>query len=646
MNSTVKINNKERKIWEIILIALCTVYFGAVLYSVGYSVAVFPLIILAFLALMGFSFKGKPRILKDIYLFIILFIDIVYFYQLITLIAIAEENGIVYLIILLHDNLGLMTLPAVLALYLAVRAFLNRRLTAFIVPVPFALLAVTDYYVTLFRGHEIVFPDLISFKTALNVAGNYSFNPVIPLALIVVPYILTVIIATCIDPDKSPVPLRIVFGVCSILSLVIAVKITDNYFKDHKLEQWEYNSAQYNTFFMNFNESIIKSIVFKPDNYDLDILNSEDSGITASSGDAPNIIVIMNESYTDISVYRDYTGDIEDPDPFWDSLTENTVHGYALSSVYGGNTANSEFEFLTGLSMFNIPEGAVVYNQYLNNDVPSLPRFLDSLGYTSTAMHPYRANGWRRNVVYPMLGFDGMYFEDDFTADDGGRIRDYISDRFAYEHMLDYTGGLNDPYFMFLITMQNHGGYDTDLNGSFVPHVYLDDPVHEDLNNFLSLIHESDMALEYLIDQLKESDDKYVVLIFGDHQPSVYFTNLHSDTEPGGSAWVIPYLIWTNYDIDPSLTRELDHTEDYTSINYLSLDLLTVAGITPDPYYDLLYRIRDEVPCINSAGYRLQGESGFHPRDELTDNRMMEVYSYLTYDVLFDRNDSTLTAVG
>ena len=484
----------------------------------------------------------------------------------------------------------------------------------------------------------------------MNVAGNYTFDPVIPIALVIVPYMLTIYCSLNIEPmtGGKKVFLRISYGICAVLSFILSLSLTSSYFKDHKIEQWEYNPAHYNTFYMNFYASALNSIIKEPDGYNIDALNAEDRGQSPYlPNEAPNIIVIMNESYTDISIYSDRLGNIDNPAPFWDSLTENTIHGYALSSVYGGNTANSEFEFLTGLSMINFPEGSVVYSQFISNDIPSLPRFLDNLGYTSTAMHPYLANGWRRNVVYNMIGFDNMYFVDDFNVNEGDILRDYVSDRCAYDNLIDLCeASQNGLGFYFLITMQNHGDFFDTHNGSFIPQTYSDDPMNNDLNNYLSLIHESDLALEDLINELKNKNERYIVLIFGDHQPSIYFTNANSNDEPGGTKWVIPYLILANYDIDPSLIDELDHTSDYTSINYLSLDLLTVAGIGPDSYYGFLYRVRDEIPSINAAGYRLSGEEGYHDRYEESNDRMLELYSYLTYDVLFDSDNSTLTQVN
>ena len=64
----------------------------------------------------------------------------------------------------------------------------------------------------------------------------------------------------------------------------------------------------------------------------------------------PTIIVVMSESYADLSVVGDFSTNRE-ATPFYDSLTENTMKGYALSSVFGAKTPNSEWEFMTGNSM-------------------------------------------------------------------------------------------------------------------------------------------------------------------------------------------------------------------------------------------------------------------------------------------------------
>ena len=120
----------------------------------------------------------------------------------------------------------------------------------------------------------------------------------------------------------------------------------------------------------------------------------------------PNIIVIMDEAFSDLSVL----GDLEtnkDYMPFVHSLqngADNTITGYLNVSVCGGNTADTEFEFLTGNTMAFLPAGSIPYQQYIKDTTPSLASYLKGLGYETYAQHPYNASGWNRETVYPLLG--------------------------------------------------------------------------------------------------------------------------------------------------------------------------------------------------------------------------------------------------
>lgn len=107
----------------------------------------------------------------------------------------------------------------------------------------------------------------------------------------------------------------------------------------------------------------------------------------------------MNEAFSDLSVLGEFTTNKEYL-PFIQSLTDNTVKGNVYVSVKGGNTPNSEFEFLTGTSMAYLPAGSIPYQQYINSDTPSMVSQLEELGYSTTAMHPYPASrmGKKRGI--------------------------------------------------------------------------------------------------------------------------------------------------------------------------------------------------------------------------------------------------------
>ena len=113
-------------------------------------------------------------------------------------------------------------------------------------------------------------------------------------------------------------------------------------------------------------------VVEKPDGYNKEdaaaLLASYDTNDTESATHTPNIIVIMNEAFSDLSVLGDFETN-EDYMPFLHSLmqegTPNTISGHLNVSVLGGNTANTEFEFLTGCSMAFLPFRSIPYDTYM-----------------------------------------------------------------------------------------------------------------------------------------------------------------------------------------------------------------------------------------------------------------------------------------
>lgn len=80
----------------------------------------------------------------------------------------------------------------------------------------------------------------------------------------------------------------------------------------------------------------------------------------------PNVIAIMNESFADLKAVGDLQTS-KDYMPFFRKLKENTIKGYTYSSVFGGNTANSEFEFMTGNTLAFLPDNSVPYQLFLRS---------------------------------------------------------------------------------------------------------------------------------------------------------------------------------------------------------------------------------------------------------------------------------------
>lgn len=536
----------------------------------------------------------------------------------------------------------------VLAIIFAVTA--NWKVSVTITLFILELMLVINALVLSFRGKEFGPMDILSFKTALIVAGQYKIKITRRLFLNCIAFGAALLSQFSIPPmprrEISSIYLRLgALGVAVIAFLTIAVGSADI-----RLRSWSNEGSKFNGYLLNFCIGIREARLDAPEKYNKTVLDScaeryDADKDTIPQGDMPNIIVIMDESFADFNIYNDKLSTNIPVTPFIDSLYENTIKGYAMTSVYGGNTSNEEYEFLTGHSMAFLPQHSVVYQQYISGEMYSIAHLLNSYGYTCMATHPYEATGWSRNVILPFLGFEKYTAQDDYPGEN--RIRELISDQEMFEYVLNclYTKE-KGPLFLMGITMQNHGGYE--YNGAdFEQTIVLEGyggqyPLAE---QYLSLIHETDRAVEYLLTELEKYEEDTIVLFYGDHYPGV---ELGLFEEMNGGAldtldeqmlqYTIPFFVWANYDISPEFVER-------TSISYLSLYLLENAGFELPAYYRVLKDIQEVIPVINAFGYYSLENSRFIPIDEATGNEaeMLAIYEMLQYNNLIDaanRNDA------
>jgi phosphoglycerol transferase MdoB-like AlkP superfamily enzyme len=400
-----------------------------------------------------------------------------------------------------------------------------------------------------------------------------------------------------------------------------------------------------NGYYTNFYISIRDYFVKPPEGYSQNTIREleKDYPVTDSHSDQefPDILMIMSESYADLSILGSELKTNIPVTPFLDSLKENTISGYVLASIFGGTTANSEFEALTGYSLHFLPEGATPYQQYLQQNTYSLNWVLRSLGYRCNATHPYYASGWNRTTAYPLLGFSQSTFIDDYPRNN--LIREYVSDQEMFEYLLDaLEQSQESPQFLFGVTMQNHGDYGF-LEDNLDEYIYLENykSDYPQAESYLTLIHESDKALEYLLTQLQQSEKKTIVLFFGDHLPkleSAFYEEVHggsfSNLEDLMLQYTVPFFIWANYDIP-------EQTVTCTSMNYLGRYLLEVIGIDLPPYYQFLKETEQVLPALNAFGYYSKDCGTIIPYDEAEgkEAEMLNLYRILQYNCLFDKGN-------
>lgn len=292
----------------------------------------------------------------------------------------------------------------------------------------------------------------------------------------------------------------------------------------------------------------------------------------------------------------------------------------------------------------------VPYQQYLHSSTYSMVSYLKSTyNYKCLAMHPFASTGWNRPAAYEHLGFDACYFVEDFPQVD--LIREYVSDREMFEFLIDtFESEKEEPLFLLGVTMQNHGGY-TYTGENFVQHISLTDYEDPKAEQYLSLIHETDMAAEYLITYFQNVDEDVIIVFYGDHLPKLdesfyeYISGSTADTlDEQQQRYKVPFYIWANYDIEEAYI-------DCTSLNYLSSYVYDIAGIALPPYNQFLREMEAVIPSINANGFYSLSAGCYLPFDEATgeEQHWLELYENLQYNSLFDtknRNETFFPALS
>lgn len=503
-------------------------------------------------------------------------------------------------------------------------------------------------YVYSFRSLPLVPWDIYSVKTAMSVADNYDFMPSVRYVVVVLGFVAIISAVRFFDLRLEKLKwyagLAAAVVICIILSGVTHVLQQEDFQNRHRMYNKLFTPVymwQVNGFALTMVMELPYISVDKPDGYDKNAAEEQlvayekkakENDIQTKNKQDPNIIVIMDEAFSDLAILGDFQMN-KDYMPYFHSMqgADNTISGYLNVSVCGGNTANTEFEFLTGNTMAFLPQGSVPYQQYVKHNIEALPSYLTGLGYETYGMHPYYASGWDRDTVYPLLGFEHTAFIEDYT--DREYIRKYVSDRSCVEKIKETfeqkkTG---KPMFLFNVTMQNHGSY-SDAYDNFIPDIAVEGASSESLSAYLSLIAKTDQALEELITYFKNVNEPTMIVFFGDHQPNDVVaepvlrlngkSSRNLSEEDTKLRYQVPYLIWANYEIDTK-------TKEDTSANYLGMKVLEAAGITLPAYQEFLKDFEKGYPILSAV----RTEAASSP--EISKNE----YRQLQYYELFDKGN-------
>ncbi len=537
------------------------------------------------------------------------------------------------------------------------------------------VLAVLEYFVISFRERPAMIWDVLAIRTAMTVSANYNFI-ITPVLVVTGLSVVGLSIWAWKCPERLAEhpetrmqrPWQIwclgCVGYLFLLFQVIAPKFQLDVPMWDPVVSFEKEGVVLSTVL-----SFKSVVVPKPERYsaeeakktvekfsgETDSVESEGNGYVGFEDENPivptNVICIMNESFSDLRLFQGLVGErtFETDKPFlefYDSMSgdSNTQNGNLYVPVFGAMTANSEYEVLTGNSCAFVPQGSIPFQYFTSPGDPSLAKCFGEKGYKTIAMHPYPGYNWNRTEAYDNLGFDQFLdqkYYDSLELEDVSRPRGYLSDRSDYDailHLLDEKAQ-NEKMFIFNVTMQNHGGFEvedlestvhvTELNGESCEGRY------PKADQYFTLMDMSDEALEYFIGELEQLDEPTMVVLFGDHQPSVeteFFEEFYGarwtevPAELKINSFKTPYMIWTNYD------RRVEQAGDMSAF-LLGSQILEAAGIECSGLFAAAKPLIEKYDAVHAMGVLERTgmfydgrEAGIH--DTFSDIREYHIMQY------------------
>ena len=533
-------------------------------------------------------------------------------------------------------NVGVILILELLLWFLTNRVGLSFGITAFIS----CGLAIVNELKMEARGEAFTFGDISVAKEALLVAGNYDLQ-ISQVDWTVIGYCIAmvVVLLVCLPPvfDKQfkCYMVRLASGVaCLMMFTVFSLNIEDMIEKAGGNNSLYIASTWYNE--NGFPLGVVRTSprgIKAPDNYPKETINSIKTSILkkttqTDSYSTPNIIFIMNESLYDITSLDGFTLN-KDPLAELKKLQEEFTSGYFISPMGGGGTCNVEFEVLTGCPLDNVGGSNVLpYADKIHKDLYSLVSLMNANGYHTTSFHPNTGTYFNRRNVYTYMQFDEM----NFTEEMGKLPLEglYESDAALYQKVIDSfeaNQSTNKPFFSYVITMQNHGGYDYKYNAGNITVTESSKCKNiQALQTYANLTYNSIEAFKSFINYFANIDEPTIVVMFGDHIPGLKGMGYESDFSGFSNTLKVrttPLIVWNNYNL-PSEKWE------YVNAYNLATKVLNYANVKMDTFY--LYGLAIEnVPALTNKCYV---NMAWNDVDELAS---FEDYKQNLWLLLYDR---------
>ncbi len=374
--------------------------------------------------------------------------------------------------------------------------------------------------------------------------------------------------------------------------------------------------------------------VDRPDGFDRAEAASWETGGEAGQGKPVNVVMVMNEAFSDITDAPAFAFDeSSDPLPNLHALRQDAhaISGHVVVPGFAGGTANTEFDVLTGIQTNALSAATTSAFRVVNRDLDSLFRVFAGDGCRTSFFHPGDDWFYNRENVYRWMGAEETVFADqmeDLAYKGRWVTDDYMAGLIEQEFEAAVSAG--ETLFHYTTTIQNHMSYTADKYGEgydFPPvplNAEVSDQVRTMLEVYVEGVRDADAMLGRLRNYFAAQDEPVVLVFFGDHLPylgdnQLGYAELGMTQEANWDAltsYETPYIIWANDAAAKILNWEaavkaLDLPDGGTlSAAFLGATVLELTGRGGEsPWFSFLSQLRREAPVVQKDTYLLSGNA-------------------------------------
>lgn len=441
----------------------------------------------------------------------------------------------------------------IIMLTLSIAMFFKREIFVLsLVSSVWVVFGVANFVILQFRVTPFSAVDFMLITSAIKVSSHYFSFFSVAMMVVALVVLLAGLLALF---QKAPVNdryshKRIIFS--SVVFAVLGVAILLIHSSSHSVQAL---STKYTNiaeayedygFAYCFANSIIDSGISKPEDYSEESVRAITDSLEKqeNSEETPNIIIMQLESFFDISYVKGLKFS-EDPLPVFHTLRKNYSTGLITVPTVGAGTVNTEFEVLTGIRQQDFGASEYPYKTILKSSTAeSICYNLKKLGYRTHAIHNNEATFYGRNKVFANLGFDtftSMEYMNGLKNTPNGWCQDDILPGEIIKTM-DSTKGAD---FTMVITVQSHGKYSgmTDDRNDKIQVSGAPEGKEDAYQYYVNQLYEVDCMIGQLISELVKRDEKTVLVLYGDHLPSL---DLENKDLKNGNLYQTQYVVWDN----------------------------------------------------------------------------------------------------